>query len=108
MPRLSLRDALKCVDSRVRFDLRPDGDAFAGGRVSVESLLRMRRIPHDWGTACYEVAEDDDSRICIVISPPEPCDDHEAWLTDQLAHPVMRSHDRVDIFGNLIEESDHV
>ena len=107
MPRLRLRDALACVDPRVRFDVAA-GDGSPPRRLTARNLSRMRALPDDCGAPVYEVAEDDDSRVCIIICPPDQCEDHDAWLCDQLAHPVMRSVDCVDIFGNLIEGDRHV
>lgn len=75
------------------------------GRRTARSLSRERRIPDFCDAPIYAAFEDEDGHVCIGIaqdsSSPIPVGE---WIGDQVLRPILRSVERVDIFGYVIKE----
>lgn len=99
MTGLTLRENFLLTDPAVRF-IMPDGTL-----RSAREIVAMPKIPNDFGGSIYAAWEDEDGFVNIGIARSEgSAESHAEWVNAQLANPVYRSVDRVDIMGIIIRD----
>ncbi len=97
----TIQDIMRQIDPRVRF---PIGHGIVS---AARGIAGMAKVPGCDNAPIYAEYEDERDLVIIGIARSEdsPVDAKE-WLEMQLAYPVLRSIDRVDLFGNMIEGGD--
>jgi hypothetical protein len=90
---------MRMLDPNAQFVIR--GDIVA----KASDIAQMRRIPDCDNAPIYAEFMDSDYRIVIGIAQSDGSS-HDAveWAEDQMRYPVLRSIDRMDLFGNVIRD----
>ena len=96
---MTVQEIMRLIDTKTRFTLRGNIVSTAG------EISQMGKIPDIDDAPIYAIYEDLTGRVVVGIAQddasPVPFDE---WMGDQLAHPVLRSIDCVDVFGNVIRD----
>jgi hypothetical protein len=95
----TVQTLMRMIDGQTRFRLR--GDIVS----TADEIALMVRIPDVDDAAIYAWYEYPDGRMAVGLAIDDKCmTPVREWVDDQLAHPILRSIDRVDIFGTVIRD----